>query len=218
MRTSMRADVRAGWRARGTVGAVLAVLTALLLSGCSDGQVQRTDDTAQIGYIEGTGAVTTIAPEERDPAPEFGGPLLGSDGDDGEDGGEFWLADAVGEIVVLNVWGSWCPPCRQEAPALQAVYDALADEGVRFIGVNTRDNETDAKRYEDEFGVTYPSVVDTDGRRMLAFSDTLPPNAIPTTLVIDRDGNVAARVLGAITEASLRDLITDILDESTGTT
>jgi thiol-disulfide isomerase/thioredoxin len=186
------------------VGAVLAV------AGCSDGQVQRSDDAAQIGYIEGS-SVTTIPPGEREPAPEFGGPLLG------EDGAEFTLADARGEIVVLNVWGSWCPPCRKEAPALQAIHEELADDGVRFVGVNTRDyNTTDALRFEEEFGITYPSVVDTDGRRLLAFRDTLPPNAIPTTLIIDKAGNLAARVLGEVTETTLRELIGDVLAEDPG--
>jgi thiol-disulfide isomerase/thioredoxin len=183
------------------VGVVLAV------TGCSDGQVQRSDDAAQIGYIEGS-SVTTIPPGEREPAPEFGGPLLG------RDGAEFNLADARGEIVVLNVWGSWCPPCRKEAPALQAIHEELAEDGVRFVGVNTRDyNTTDALRFEEEFGITYPSVVDTDGRRLLAFRDTLPPNAIPTTLVIDQAGNLAARVLGEVTETTLRELIGDVLAE-----
>jgi thiol-disulfide isomerase/thioredoxin len=186
--------------------AALAVAAAAALTACSDGQVQRSDDAAQLGYIEGSGAVKIIPPGDRDPAPEFGGPLLASDD-------EFWLSEAVGEIVVLNVWGSWCPPCRQEAAGLEEVHAELADDGVRFIGVNTRDNETGALGFEEDFGVTYPSVVDTDGRRMLAFRDTLPPNAIPTTLIVDREGLLAARVLGAISGPSLRDLITDILDE-----
>jgi thiol-disulfide isomerase/thioredoxin len=155
--------------------------------------------------------VTTIPPAEREPAPDFGGPILG------DDGAEFTLSDAQGEIVVLNVWGSWCPPCRKEAPALQAVHDEVADEGVRFVGVNTRDpNTTDALRFEEEFGITYPSVVDTDGRRLLAFRETLPPNAIPTTLVIDRAGNLAVRVLGEVTETTLRGLIDDVLAEDSG--
>jgi thiol-disulfide isomerase/thioredoxin len=190
------------------VGAAAAL--AVVAAGCSDAQVGRTDErAAELGYIEGPGAVTFIPPDEREPAPEFGGPLLGEDG-------EFWLADAAGEVVVLNVWGSWCPPCRKEAPALQAVYEDVRDEGVQFVGINIRDNTTDALRYEEEFGITYPSVVDTDGRRMLAFRDTLPPNAIPTTLIIDRDGRMAARVLGEITELTLREVLDDVLAEETG--
>ena len=185
--------------------AVVVGVALVAVGGCSDGQVQRDDDAAQIGYIEGDGTVTILPAAERDAAPEFGGPLLG--------GGQFELADAVGDVVVLNVWGSWCPPCRKEARDLQAVSDALGDQGVRFVGINVRDNETDARRFEQEFGVTYPSVVDENGSRLLAFRDTLPPTSIPSTLVVDREGMVAASVIGPITEASLRDLVADIAAE-----
>ena len=185
--------------------AAVVGVALVAVGGCSDGQVQRDDDAAQIGYIEGDGTVTILPAAERDAAPEFGGPLLG--------GGQFELADAVGDVVVLNVWGSWCPPCRKEARDLQAVSDALGDQGVRFVGINVRDNETDARRFEQEFGVTYPSVVDENGSRLLAFRDTLPPTSIPSTLVVDREGMVAASVIGPITEASLRDLVADIAAE-----
>ncbi|MGH8774399.1 MAG: TlpA family protein disulfide reductase [Jiangellaceae bacterium] len=187
------------------IGAILATVAVLLVAGCSDGQVQRSDDGGQSGYISGDGAVTTIAVADREPAPAFSGPLL--------DGGEFDLADTRGDIVVLNVWGSWCPPCRKEAPALQAVYESLADQGVRFVGVDIRDTKTAARAFQDEFGITYPSIFDPDGRHLLAFRDTLPPAAVPSTLVIDRQGRMAARVLGAITETSLRQLVTDILTD-----
>jgi thiol-disulfide isomerase/thioredoxin len=189
---------------------VVATLAAgaLAFSGCSDGQVQRTETAGQTRYIEGSGVVTIVPPDERQPAPQFSGPLLG-------DTGEFDLAQANGDVVVLNVWASWCPPCREEAPALQAVATELADEGVRFVGVNVRDNETDAGAFEREFGVTYPSVVDPTGTLLLAFRDTLPPSAIPSTLVIDRQGRLAARVLDEVTETSLRDLVGDIAAEET---
>jgi peroxiredoxin len=187
---------------------VVVLAVGAVLASCGDGQVQRSG-ADQIGYIEGDGAVTTIAPGEREPAPEFGGPLLGSDE-------EFRLADALGDVVVLSVWGSWCPPCRKEAPDFQQVWTEVADSGVQFVGINTRDpSEVDAVAFVDEFGITYPSVVDTDGRRMLAFRDTLPPAAIPTTLIIDSDGRLAARVLGAIGASTLRGLIEDVLAEDT---
>ncbi len=179
----------------------------LLLTACTDGQVQRAD-ADNIGYIEGDGAVTTVPVDEREPAPEFGGPLLGSDDR------EFWLADAAGEVVVLNVWGSWCPPCRKEAPDFQAVWEDVAEDGVRFVGVNTRDNETDALGFVEDFGITFPSVVDTDGRKMLAFRDSLPPAAIPSTLIIDQNGRLAARAVGAIGESTLRGLIEDVQAEA----
>ncbi|NED94539.1 TlpA family protein disulfide reductase [Phytoactinopolyspora alkaliphila] len=185
-----------------------ASLLLLGLAGCSDGQVTRDGDADNIGYIEGDGVVSIIPPEEREPAPDFGGELLA-------DGGTFELAEAQGDVVVINVWGSWCPPCRKEAPDLQAVHEELADDGVRFIGVNTRDGQTEtaALAFEREFGITYPSVFDPDGQALLAFRATLPPQAIPSTLVIDREGRMAARVLGPIGRASLRDLVSDIAAE-----
>jgi thiol-disulfide isomerase/thioredoxin len=186
------------------VGVLLAA-SVLTVAGCSDGQVQRTDSAGQTRYVEGGGVVTIVPPDERERAPAFSGPLLG--------GGEFDLAEARGDVVVLNVWASWCPPCRSEAPALQAVSAESADQDVRFVGVNTRDNETDARAFEQEFGLTYPSVVDTTGARLLAFGDTLPPTAIPSTLVIDREGRLAARILDEVTETSLRELVADIAAE-----
>lgn len=192
---------------RKVLTAIVLVL-GIALTACSGGQVQRSDGEGEIGYIEGDGLVTTIPRGEREPAPEFGGPLLGSEDE------EFWLADALGEVVVLNVWGSWCPPCRKEAPDFQAVWDDVSDEGVRFVGINMRDpSEVDALAFVEDFGITYPSVRDTDGRRVLAFRDTLPPAAIPSTLIIDQEGRLAARAVGGIGESTLRGLIEDVQAE-----
>ncbi|HEX6577712.1 MAG TPA: TlpA disulfide reductase family protein [Jiangellaceae bacterium] len=184
---------------------VVTLAAAVMVVGaCSDGQVGRTD-SGQTRYVQGSGAVTLVPADIRDPAPDFGGPLLG--------GGDFDLAAARGDVVVLNVWGSWCPPCRDEAPDLQAVNESFDGQGVQFVGVNVRDNDVDAQAFEREFGVTYPSVVDENGSRLLAFRDTLPPTSIPSTLVVDRQGRMAASVLGQITEASLRDLVSSIAAE-----
>jgi peroxiredoxin len=186
--------------------AAAAVALALSLAACSDGQVQRSDTSGdQTGFVAGTGVVTTVPVADREPAVDFGGPLLG--------GGDFDLADQRGDVVVLNVWGSWCAPCRKEAPALQAVHEATRDQGVQVVGVNTRDTESGALAFVEQFGLTFPSVVDASGARLLAFRDTLPPAAIPSTLVLDREGRVAARVLGEITETSLGDLVADVAGE-----
>ena len=183
---------------------VTLAAAVMVVGGCSDGQVGRTDG-GQTRYVQGSGAVTLVPADTRDPAPDFGGPLLG--------GGNFDLAAARGEVVVLNVWGSWCPPCREEAPDLQAVNESFDGQGVQFVGVNVRDNDVDAQAFEREFGLTYPSVIDENGSRLLAFRDTLPPTSIPSTLVVDRQGRMAASVLGQITEASLRDLVSSIAAE-----
>jgi thiol-disulfide isomerase/thioredoxin len=184
---------------------VVLLAVAAVLAGCSgDGRVRPAEE-ASAGFVQGSGVVTVVPVEDRQPAPEFVGPLL--------DGGEFDLADARGEVVVLNVWGSWCAPCRAEAPALVAVAEDSADDGVRFVGVNTRDTDTAAQAFEEEFAVPYPSVVDPDGRLLLAFRDTLPPAAIPSTLVVDREGLMAARVIGPITQTSLADLVEQVAGE-----
>jgi thiol-disulfide isomerase/thioredoxin len=185
---------------------ITLVVSVVVATACSDGQVQRSDSAGETRYVEGSGVVTIVPPDERQPAPDFSGPLLSGDG-------QFDLAQARGNVVVLNVWASWCPPCRSEAPALQAVSVELADQKVQFIGVNVRDNRTDARAFEQQFGLTYPSVVDTTGALLLAFRDTLPPSAIPSTLVIDREGRLAARVLDEVTETSLGDLVADIATE-----
>jgi thiol-disulfide isomerase/thioredoxin len=179
---------------------------ALTLAGCGDdGRVQPSAESA-VGFVQGSGVVTVVPMQERQPAPAFAGPLL--------DGGDFDLAEARGDVVVLNVWGSWCAPCRAEAPGMSAVAEQTAADGVRFVGVNTRDTETAARAFEEEFGIGYPSVVDQDGRLLLAFRDTLPPAAIPSTLVVDREGRMAARVIGPITETTLTSLVTDIAAEA----
>lgn len=188
--------------------AVLLVAALLALAGCSDGQVERSDNGDQAGYIGGDGTIGVYAVAEREPAPEFTGELL--------DGGDFSLADQVGDVVVLNVWGSWCPPCRKEAPDLQAAYETLSPDGVQFVGVNIREPNgmRPAQQFEDEFGVTYPSVYDPKADALLAFRNTIPPTAIPSTLVIDREGRIAARILGPIGETSLTDIVGEIAAES----
>jgi peroxiredoxin len=183
-----------------------AVLTAalLVLSGCSG--PRGTDAVvADQSYVSGPGTVTTISPDQRGRQLDLPGTLLG--------GGAFNVADHRGKVVVLNVWGSWCPPCRAEAPGLQRVWTAVRGKGVQFVGIDTRDTKAAARAFERRFGLTYPSVSDEDGELLLAFRETLPPNAIPSTIVLDRQGRVAARIVGATTEEKLRQLIDDVLAE-----
>lgn len=183
--------------------AVLAVVgfVALGSSACSGSTSSETARDA--GFIAGDGSITAIAPSDRVDAPAIGGELM--------TGGSWTLAQERGRVVVLNVWASWCAPCRAEAPVLQSLWEEFGQEGVTFIGLNTRDSPATALSFEKANGITYPSVVDSDGRIQLQFSGIAPPQAIPTTLVIDRDGKVAGRILGRASESTLRGLIEPLL-------
>ena len=174
----------------------------LLLGGCSGGTGQA---VAGQGYIAGRGTVVQLAPDDRDDPVEFAGRTLDGDG--------FDVTDHRGEVVVVNVWGSWCPPCIAEAADLQEVWAAQQGNGVQFVGINFRDNRDAALAHERRFGVTYPSIDDGAGETLLQLRGSLPPRAIPSTLVLDRSGRVSARVLGQVPPATLRALVSDALKE-----
>ncbi len=179
----------------------LALLVAAL-AGCSQADGAA---VAGQGYIAGQGTVTAVGAAARDEPVRFRGTTL--------DGGTFDVRDHRGEVVVVNVWGSWCPPCIAEAPDLQEVWSEVEDDGVQFVGIDFRDNTAAARAHEDRFGVTYPSIEDEAGRVLLSLRGSLPPRAIPSTLVLDRRGRVAARVLGQVPASTLRALIGDALAE-----
>jgi thiol-disulfide isomerase/thioredoxin len=184
-----------------TVCAALTGLVLLLgLSACS------TAPETGAGFVSGDGSITILDPAQRQLAPEAVGVDLNGD--------PLKLSDFAGQIVVLNVWASWCAPCRAEAGALEEVALQFDGKGVQFIGLNTRDSQAAAQAFTRNFGVTYPSLVDTDGRIQLLFNDSLPPQAIPSTIVIDEQGRVAARALGTVTSATLRAMIEPLLEES----
>lgn len=190
-------------RVRATIIATLAALSVAAVAACADSKVAPSSGNGQ-RYVAGNGSVQVIKPSDRKPAPELAGTTL--------DGSSFDLADLRGNVTVVNVWASWCSPCRAEAPGLQTVSSELAGQGVRFVGINTRDTNDNARAFERRFGITYPSIIDEDGVLLLRFKETLPPQAIPTTLVVDKDGRMAARALKPLTEEQLRELIRSVLD------
>jgi thiol-disulfide isomerase/thioredoxin len=142
-------------------------------------------------------------PDERVKAPTLEGTTL--------DGEPFALSDLAGNIVVINVWGSWCAPCRAETPDLVRLAKENAGRGVRFVGINTRDNPAAAKAFVRSFNVPYPSVEDAEGQLLLAFRDTIPTSVVPTTVVLDRQGQIAARIIGPVTYNTLKGLLDDEL-------
>ena len=186
---------------RSTLLFLPAVLMLVLgLSACSSAP------ETGAGFVSGDGSVTILEPEQRQIAPDAVGLDLSGD--------PLALFDFAGQVVVLNVWASWCAPCRAEAGALEEVALQFDGKGVQFVGLNTRDSQAAAQAFIRNYGVSYPSLVDTDGRIQLLFNDSLPPQAIPSTIVIDQQGRVAARALGTVTAATLRAMIEPLLDKS----
>ncbi|MEY9215096.1 TlpA family protein disulfide reductase [Thermobifida halotolerans] len=200
--------IRTGFRARAAVlRGVAAAATLVALAGCAGGAGGV--DSGAAGeddrYISGDGTSTLFEPGEREAAPEVEGETL--------DGDPVSLADYSGDVVVVNFWASWCAPCRAETPVLNEVSAENEDEGVRFLGINIKDNRTAAQAFERNQEVGYPSLYDQPGEVPQAFRDTVPPQAIPSTLVIDRQGRIAARVIGATTYNELTELVDTVTAE-----
>lgn len=187
-------------RRRRRLPAVLATLLAVVLvAGCGGSPT-----TGDKGYVDNEGIITRLDPGGRQQPGEVAGETL--------EGKAVSLDDYRGRVVVLNVWGSWCPPCRKEAPALAAAARELAEQDVVFLGINTRDSSQDqGLAFQRRYDVPYPSLFDPSGRTLLAFSGTLNPSAIPSTVVLDEQGRVAASILGEVRgRRTLVDLVEDV--------
>ncbi|MEU0844161.1 TlpA disulfide reductase family protein [Streptomyces sp. NPDC005962] len=203
--SACRAPRRLATYRRATVLATGAAVAALSLSACGSGGTSG--GSADTKFVQGKGGVDTVAKGDRHEAPELSGKTL--------EGKPLDVADYKGKIVVLNVWGSWCAPCRAEAPNLAKVAKDTKAKGVQFIGINTRDsNRAPALRFEKAFKVDYPSLYDPIGKLMLRFpKGSLNPQAIPSTIVLDRDGKIAARALTPLSEDSVRKMIDPLIAE-----
>lgn len=185
---------------------LVAAVVVLTLAGCTNEPLadQYQDGTGE-GYISGDGAITEIPAAERDAPIEFSGTSV--------EGDEISSDDYAGEVYVVNFWYASCPPCRTEAPDLAALSEEYSD--VPFLGVNTYDGKEFAALFEEKFGIDYPSVLDAQTASLaLAFSGTVAPNAVPTTLVMDAQGRVAARISGLLDRSILAALIDTALAEA----
>lgn len=196
-------------RAVALVGA--AVSASLALSGCSSSSRTTTVSagTGDTRFVAGTGEITTVPQGERQAAPKLSGNTL--------EGKKLDIEDYRGKAVVLNIWGSWCSPCRAEAPNLVSVAKAeqRAGRDVQFVGINTRDMETSQGiSFEKQYGVPYPSLFDPYGKLILRFpKGSLNPQAIPTTIILDRQGKIAVRALTALTEDQLKKALDPVVAE-----
>lgn len=195
-------------RRSGPVAAGL-LATAVLLAGCSsDPLAEQYRAGTNKGYIAGDGSVTEIPAAKRGEPVEFTGTTASGD--------TVSSADYAGTVLVVNFWYAGCAPCRAEAPDLAKLSAEFDGQGAEFLGVNVRDQAASVTTFNDGYGIRYPSVLDVDnGSMQLAFSGTIPPNAVPTTLVLDASGRVAARILGELQAPSiLETLIRDTIAEA----
>jgi len=202
---------------RKTLSLTAGALVALgVLSGCassSDGLAATYGEVAEQDYFSSDGAYSFFASANRGNAITFSG-MTDISGP--------WTSDEhLGDPIVVNFWFAGCPPCRLEARDLAALHEQFVGDGVQFIGVNILDQPETAITFAREFGIAYPSLMDVEtGAVRLAFAGEASHNAVPTTVVLDRDHRVAARVNGLITDVGLLEtMINDVLaEERTPTT
>jgi thiol-disulfide isomerase/thioredoxin len=167
----------------------LLIALAIALTGCSGGGTSSSEES----FVSGDGATTFIKIADRKIAPSITGLTLSGTN----------YTYAKDKVAVVNVWASWCSPCRAEAPTLASLANKYSD--VAFIGILTRDNPANAEAFARRFKLPYPTIIDDS--ILIGFKGSLPANAIPSTVVLDKKGRVAARISGAITVASLTKLI-----------
>ncbi|MBW8798235.1 MAG: TlpA family protein disulfide reductase [Streptomyces sp.] len=201
----MRSNRARSARRRAVLTSAGAATAALLMAACSSGGTSG--GGGNTNFVMGKDGVSTAKRGERAAAPDLSGETV--------DGGQADVASYKGKVVVLNVWGSWCPPCRAEAAGFAKVSEELKDKGVQFVGINTRDTSIqNAVAFEKQYGITYPNLYDPTGKLMLRFKKgTLNPQAVPSTLVLDREGRIAARSLAALSDDVLRSMIAPVLAE-----
>ena len=173
----------------------LLLALAIALTGCSGGGSSSSEES----FVSGDGVTTFIKISDRKIAPVISGITLSGSS----------YTYTKNEVAVVNVWASWCAPCRAEAPTLASLAKKYPD--VKFIGILTRDNPVNAEAFARRFNLPYPTIIDDS--ILIGFKGSLPANAIPSTVILDRNGRVAARISGAITVASLSQLIERVSQE-----
>ncbi len=176
----------------------VALAVVCLVTACTASSPHATTSVAATDRV----GVTVFGVPQRRHVPDLAGTTTG--------GARLRLDTVIGHgVVVLNVWASWCAPCRAESHTLAALSTALAPRGVRFVGIDEQDSPARARAFAARAGVNYPSLSDSDGT-LLAQLTELPSTGIPSTLVVDRNGLIAGRVIGAVHRGSLSRLISRV--------
>ncbi|GAA4832085.1 TlpA disulfide reductase family protein [Luteimicrobium xylanilyticum] len=178
--------------------AAVLVAGALALTGCTS---SSGNGGGNLGFVQGDGSVKTWTPSERSKPVTLTGTAF--------DGTKVDTSAWRGDVVVVNTWYAGCAPCRKEAPDLASLASSEKD-GVHFVGINSTDDAGAAEAFQRTFKITYPSISDKSGSVVATLQGVVPVQAVPTTVVLDADGRVAARVLGATTKTTLADLISDV--------
>jgi thiol-disulfide isomerase/thioredoxin len=173
----------------------IALILVITLTGCSGGGTSVSEES----FVSGDGAITFIKSTDRKISPTISGMTLSGEN----------YTYTKDKVAVVNVWASWCSPCRAEAPTLVALANKFSE--VEFIGILTRDNPANAEAFERRFKIPYPTVIDDS--ILSGFRGSLSANAIPTTVILDEQGRVAARISGVVTVASLSQLIERVSQE-----
>jgi thiol-disulfide isomerase/thioredoxin len=194
-------------RARVVTVAALALALAFGTTACSGGPDSIAAQAKQgsgKGYVAGDGTIEQIAVDQRTTGIAVSGTTL--------DGAPLDTTRWRGKVVVVNTWGSWCPPCNAEAPDLQRTWESFQGKDVEFVGVDLRDSPETGLAFQRKFGLTYPSLRWDGGSVLLQMKGKA--TATPTTLVLDRSGRLAGRISGRADASTLRGLVEDVLAES----
>jgi peroxiredoxin len=193
--------------ARSAAATGAAGVLALTLAACG-AQDSGAGDVVGQGFVSGDGSVQQWEPDERTDPVTVDGTTF--------EGDEVSTADWRGDVVVLNTWYAGCAPCRAEAPDLVGLATDRADDGVRLLGINTEDDAGAAQAFQRTFSVPYPSIEDRSGQVVAQLSGVVPLQAVPSTVVLDAEGRVAARVIGQVAGSTLEAMVDDVLAESSG--
>ena len=191
---------------RTAVRTAAGLAAMVMLAACArTGADEQSRSAGEVGYPAVARNLTRVPPDQRKELPAVSGPALGTST-------TISTQEYRGKVVVINVWGSWCPPCRKEAPDLQAA-SVETKNVAQFVGITSKDYDpAPAEAFVRSFKITYPSIYDPTGKVLLTFAGELPPSAIPSTMIIDRDGRLAVRVLSEVSKITLVDMINDVAD------
>ena len=189
------------------IAAAVAAVAVVAIAGCSGGDIgANTPASSGQSFVGHSYESTYYQPGSRPAAPPVSGTTV--------TGQPLSLSEYRGDTIVVNFWGSWCAPCRAEAPALGQLARQLSARGVRFVGIDIRDEPDSAVAFMQQFNVGYPSISDPNDEIALDFHSTVPPADIPTTLVIDRSGRIADRIFGASTYRQLLSVINQVAGQA----